>query len=105
MSQNEARQGPIRILLQSTIPTEENDWCIERFSLLAEHLASLKGRVLAVGTSQTTQRQFNLIVAFERSLAEDGVPLGRGIAESSFHHFADYNWDVFRGCPNFVSEK
>lgn len=38
MSQNEARQGPIRILLQSTIPTEENDWCIERFSLLAEPL-------------------------------------------------------------------
>ena len=62
-------------------------------------------RVIAVGTSQTTQRQFNLIVAFERGLAEDGAHLGRGIAESSFHHFADYNWDLSRGAPDFVSEK
>ena len=26
------------------------------------------------------------------------------IAESTFHHFADYNWDPSRGCPSFVSE-
>ena len=32
---------PIRILLQTTIPTIEDDWSIGRFSLLARHLASL----------------------------------------------------------------
>jgi hypothetical protein len=32
---------PIRILLQTTIPTIEDDWSIGRFSLLAGHLASL----------------------------------------------------------------
>ena len=33
---------PIRILLQTTIPTTEDDWSIERFSLLRDYLASLK---------------------------------------------------------------
>jgi hypothetical protein len=32
---------PIRILLQTTIPTIEDDWSIGRFSLLARHLVSL----------------------------------------------------------------
>src|SRR5262245_27866046 len=31
----------IRILLQTTIPFAENDWTIERFSLLREYLSSL----------------------------------------------------------------
>lgn len=30
--------------------------------------------------------------------------MGRAVAESSFPHFADYNWDIDRGCPSFVSE-
>src|SRR5258707_15105429 len=34
---------PIRILLQTTIPFAEDDWHIGRFSLLRNHLASLKG--------------------------------------------------------------
>ena len=29
---------------------------------------------------------------------------GDGVAESTFHHFADYNWDLDRGAPSFVSE-
>src|SRR5437667_6781149 len=33
---------PIRILLQTTIPETEDDWHIGRFSLLCDHLASLK---------------------------------------------------------------
>src|SRR5207253_742443 len=33
---------PIRILLQTTIPETEDDWHIGRFSLLHDHLASLK---------------------------------------------------------------
>ena len=31
----------IRILLQATIPYVQNDWKIERFSLLREYLSSL----------------------------------------------------------------
>ena len=31
----------IRILLQATIPYVQNDWTIERFSLLREYLSSL----------------------------------------------------------------
>ncbi len=33
---------PIRILLQTTIPTTEDDWSIFRFSLLQDYLASIQ---------------------------------------------------------------
>src|SRR5678815_2966015 len=33
--------NPIHILLQTTIPNVEDDWNIDRFSLLRDHLASL----------------------------------------------------------------
>jgi hypothetical protein len=61
-------------------------------------------RVIATGTSQTTRRPFNLSVAFERNRDEHGNNLGRAVAQSSFHHFVDYNWDIDRGCPSFVLE-
>ena len=61
-------------------------------------------RIVARGTSLTTGRPFNLVVAFDRSRDADGNLLGRGVAESSFHHFADYNWDTSRGAPAFVTE-
>ncbi len=61
-------------------------------------------RVIAVGKSRTTGRDFNLIVAFERSEDNHGNTLGRGIAESSFHHLVDYNRDTERGCPSFLEE-
>jgi hypothetical protein len=61
-------------------------------------------RVIATGQSQTTGRSFNLVVAFDSSRDDHGNKLGRGIAESSFHHFADYNWDTDLGCPSFVAE-
>ena len=61
-------------------------------------------RVIATGKSETTGRPFNLVVAFETSNDNHGNTLGRGIAESSFHHFADYNWDTDMGCPSFVAE-
>jgi hypothetical protein len=60
--------------------------------------------VIATGTSQVTGRPFNLIVAFERSRDEHGNVLGRAIAESSFHHLVDYNWDTSMGCPTFLVE-
>ncbi len=61
-------------------------------------------RVVATGTSKTSGRPFNLIVAFERAEDRHGNRLGRAIAESSFHHLVDYNWDTDKGCPGFVEE-
>jgi len=31
--------------------------------------------------------------------------MGRAIAESTFHHFADMNWDTRAGAPSFVTDK
>jgi len=61
-------------------------------------------RVIATGKSSVTNRPFNLIVAFERTSDRHGNTLGRAIAESSFHHLVDYNWDISKGCPSFVLE-
>jgi hypothetical protein len=61
-------------------------------------------RVIATGKSLVTGREFNLAVAFERDKDEDGNLMGRAVAESTFHHFCDYNWDTNMGCPNFVDE-
>ena len=61
-------------------------------------------RVIASGLSQVTNRPFNLIVAFERAPDDHGNTLGRAIAQSSFHHFVDYNWDISKGCPSFLVE-
>src|SRR6266849_6716283 len=61
-------------------------------------------RVIATGVSQVTDRPFNLIVAFESMTDGHGNTLGRAVAESSFHHLVDYNWDTSKGCPSFVAE-
>lgn len=55
--------------------------------------------VIATGKSLATGTRFNVAVAFERSGSG-----GRAIAQSTFHHFADYNWDPRCGCPDFVTE-
>ncbi len=60
--------------------------------------------VIATGVSEVTGRPFNLVVAFETSVDDHGNTLGRGIAESSFHHFVDYNWNTDMGCPSFLVE-
>lgn len=56
-------------------------------------------RVVMQGMSSLTGQRFNLAVAFERSATG-----GRAIAQSSFHHFSDYNWDPAAGCPSFVRD-
>jgi hypothetical protein len=56
-------------------------------------------RVILKGRSKATGREFNISIAFEPG--EHGGP---AIAESTFHHFADYNWDTDSGAPSFVSE-
>jgi hypothetical protein len=59
---------------------------------------------LAQGRSTASGRHFNLAVVLEGELAPNGRPMGRAIAESTFHHFADYNWNLDRGAPSFVTE-
>jgi hypothetical protein len=63
-----------------------------------------QARVIATGLSKVSQRPFNLIVAFETERDIHGNTLGRAVAESSFHHFVDYNWDTSMGCPSFLAE-
>ncbi len=58
-----------------------------------------QARVIARGQSKVTGARFNIAVAFEA----DGKA-GRAIAQSTFHHFADYNWDPRLGAPSFADE-
>ena len=60
--------------------------------------------VLAQGRSAHTGRRFNLAVLLDGETAPDGRKLGRALAASTFHHFADYNWDIDLGAPDFVTE-
>jgi hypothetical protein len=57
-------------------------------------------RIIATGNSRVTGRKFNLIVAFE-----SGSAGGPAVAESTFHHFVDYNWDIRTGAPDFVTDR
>jgi hypothetical protein len=59
---------------------------------------------IAQGRSIATGRRFNLAVVLEGEYTPDGRPIGRAVAESTFHHFADYNWDLDCGAPSFVTE-
>jgi hypothetical protein len=60
--------------------------------------------VLAHGRSTASGRKFALAVVLDGEVGADGAPMGRAVAESTFHHFADYNWDIDCGAPSFVSE-
>jgi len=62
--------------------------------------ASLKDHsaVIATGTSKATGARFNIAVAM------DGPRRGRAVADSSFHHLCDFNWDPRLGRPSFVTE-
>ncbi|MEO1403448.1 MAG: hypothetical protein AAFV72_19675 [Cyanobacteria bacterium J06635_1] len=61
-------------------------------------------KVIAAGKSKVTGRDFNLVVAADRAQDTAGHTLGRVVAQSTFHHFVDYNWDIDQGCPSFVEE-
>ena len=67
-------------------------------AVVAPH-ADSAARVIATGKSLASGQRFNIAVAFEPS-----AKAGPAIAESTFHHFADYNWDPGRGSPDFVTE-
>ena len=57
-------------------------------------------QVIATGTSLVSGQRFNIAVAFEQS--DDRGP---ALTQSTFHHFADYNWNPGCGSPDFVTEK
>jgi len=61
-------------------------------------------RVLAQGRSAHTGRRFNLAILLDGERTVDGRQMGRALAASTFHHFADYNWDIRSGAPSFVTE-
>ena len=61
-------------------------------------------RVIACGRSTVSGRTFNLAVCLDGETTQDGRPLGRVVACSTFHHFADMNWDTDAGAPSFVSD-
>jgi hypothetical protein len=63
-------------------------------------LATAIGR----GRSSVTGRGFNLGVALDRDVSSDGRSRGRVLACSTFHHFADMNWNVDAGAPSFVTD-
>jgi hypothetical protein len=65
---------------------------------------SENARVVATSVSQATGHNFNLVVALEEDVDRHGNRCGRAVAESSFHHFVDYNWDINKGCPSFLVE-
>jgi hypothetical protein len=44
------------------------------------------------------------VVALEAADDRHGNKCGRSVADSSFHHFVDYNWDTSKGCPSFLLE-
>jgi hypothetical protein len=67
--------------------------------------AASHATVLGQGRSTASGRRFNLAVVLDGELAADGRPMGRVLAESTFHHFADYNWDLDYGAPSFVTEQ
>src|SRR5687767_1743005 len=84
---------PIHILLQTTIPSADDDWTIDRFSLLAEHLASLKDKSGApIYEVATRNRETNaqgsdvLLSALDSSHFEQlwlfAVDTGEGLTEA-----------------------
>jgi hypothetical protein len=63
-----------------------------------------QARVIATGKSKVTKRPFNLVVASDYYRDNQGNQAGRVVAQSTFHHFVDYNIDTDMGCPSFVDE-
>lgn len=62
-AQDKGVYKPIRILLQTTIPTTEDDWHVGRFSLLRDHLA---------GLSDSAGRPLCEVTARDRGANSDG---------------------------------
>ena len=61
-------------------------------------------QVVGRGRSAVSGRTFHLAVALDGETTADGGSSGRAVACSTFHHFADMNWDIDAGAPSFVTE-
>lgn len=97
-----------KILVQTTIPAAPDDWHVGRFSLLSGYLSSLGHDVTArdrVSMDADDPVLSRLDTSDFDQLWLFAVDAGGGVAESTFHHFCDYNWDTSAGCPSFVAEK
>ena len=60
--------------------------------------------VVGRGRSIVTRRHFNLAVALDGEVGDDDQPMGRAVACSTFHHFADMNWAIDMVAPSFVTD-
>ncbi len=67
---------PIRILLQTTIPTTEDDWSIARFSLLRDYLSSLK--------DESSQLMFSVTARDREADADGNDPVLSRLKHSDF---------------------
>lgn len=61
-------------------------------------------RVIAMATSTVTGRSFNVAIAIDGEPGDNGDAYGRAVAVSSFHSFADMNWDSQIDAPPSVTE-
>jgi hypothetical protein len=100
---------PIEIMLPSHPLMRRSDGACIRTLPAHPHEGALSvppslaevAHVVATGRSLTTGVIFNLVIAIET-----GEPSGTGrvVANSTFHHFCDCNWEPSLGAPTFVSE-
>ena len=58
----------------------------------------------AADTNTTCANEDQTGYGEESVLDHLGQAQGRAVAHSSFHHFADYNWDTRKGAPTSVTE-
>ena len=94
------------ILLTANSPTGHVEWfpAHPHEGAISSPPDSPFSRVIAHGQSAITGRRFNLVVCIDGERAVDGRRLGRAVVCSTFHHFADMNWDVDRAAPSFVTD-
>ncbi len=80
---------PIQILLQTTIPTDKEDWSIERFSLLHDYLASLK--------SDTGEPLYQVTARDRENAAEENDRVLSTLEDSDFDELWLFAVDIGNG--------
>jgi hypothetical protein len=98
---------PVHELLQTTkTPGGRIEWfpAHPHEGAVSAPVVFLPAHVIACGRSTVTGRNFNLAVCVDGETTPDGRPMGRAVACSTFHHFADLNWDTEAGAPSFVTD-
>ena len=88
--------NPVQILLQTTIPAIEDDWNIGRFSLLRDHLSSLKDEQ---GTSR-----YHVTTRNREEDAEGNDPLLSTLDDSNFDELWLFAVDTGNGLSKIDCE-